>query len=167
MIELRPVMDSDLLYLDTLHDDDEYAFFAVDHRPTEKQLQCQITESLLPTVDFRIVNDASTGEAVGWIRADLDLYNGLAQLGYGFARAYWGQGYATAAVRALVDALFGRNDIHKVWARVDPRNDRSMRVLHRAGFRLEGTQESHLLRRGERVSRALFGLTRARWSERT
>jgi RimJ/RimL family protein N-acetyltransferase len=39
-----------------------------------------------------------------------------------------------------------------------------MRVLEKAGFRLEGVLESHFVRRGERVDRAMFGLTRTNWA---
>ncbi len=151
-IELRTVEADDLSFLDPLHDDEEYAFFAVNHRPARSEIERQILEAGSPAVDFRIVCNATTGEALGWIRADLDFDDGNARLGYGFARQHWGQGYAASAVRIMVDALFDRGDIHKVWARVDPRNERSMKVLQRAGLRLEGTQESHVVRRGERVS---------------
>lgn len=161
---LRPVASDDLPFLDSLHDDETYAFFAVNHRPTRAELERQIAESSGTAVDFRMIC-AGPGEPVGWIRADLDRANALAQLGYGLARAQWGHGYATDAVRIMVNALFGRGDVEKIWARVDPRNDRSLKVLQRAGFFLEGTLQSHFIRRGERVSRALFGLTRGQWRQ--
>jgi RimJ/RimL family protein N-acetyltransferase len=160
MILLRPADAQDAQFLQDLLADDEYAFFAVDRMPSREDLERQITS---PGADFRIVCDARTAEPVGWISADIDVAHGTAAVGYGIARRHWGRGYATQAARAMVALLFSRPEVHKVWARADPRNERSLKVLLNAGLVVEGTLESHFVRRGERVSRVLFGLTRDRW----
>ena len=59
------------------------------------------------------------------------------ELGYIFAPASGGRGYATEAVRALVDLAFGLIGARRVVARVDARNRRSSALLERLGFRLE------------------------------
>jgi RimJ/RimL family protein N-acetyltransferase len=161
-VTLRPVTPPDAGFLASLYNDDEYAFFAIDQVPGAQELAAQIAEADLPTVDFRIACDPQ-GEPVGWVRVDTDPDNGLARMAYGVARRYWGQGYASAAVLLLVDESFKDTALHKLWARVDPRNRRSVGVLERAGFTLEGRLESHFVRRGERVDRLMFGLTRDRW----
>ena len=51
-----------------------------------------------------------------------------------------GQGYATRAVRVLVDHLFETTAVRRVQAEVDPRNAASHRVATRAGLRREGVQ---------------------------
>jgi RimJ/RimL family protein N-acetyltransferase len=160
MILLRPAGRQDAEFLEDLLADDEYAFFAVDGMPSLADLERQITAS---DADFRIVCDARTAEPVGWISAEVDVANGTAAVGYGIARRHWGRGYATLAAREMVALLFARPEVHKVWARADPRNERSLKVLRNAGLIVEGTLESHFVRRGERVSRVLFGLTRDRW----
>jgi RimJ/RimL family protein N-acetyltransferase len=48
--------------------------------------------------------------------------NRLAQIGYTVARQYWGQGYATEAVRGLINYAFSNFPIHRIIASVDPRN---------------------------------------------
>ncbi|MCA1444018.1 GNAT family N-acetyltransferase [Ensifer sp. IC4062] len=58
----------------------------------------------------------------------------LAQIGYTIARQYWGQGYATEAVRGLIEYAFGNFPIHRITASVDPRNAASLRVLEKCGF---------------------------------
>jgi RimJ/RimL family protein N-acetyltransferase len=63
----------------------------------------------------------------------------LAQIGYTIARQHWDQGYATEIVRSLVVYAFGRLDVHRITASVDPRNLASCRVLEKAGF----TKEAH------------------------
>jgi 8-oxo-dGTP pyrophosphatase MutT (NUDIX family) len=52
-------------------------------------------------------------------------------------------GYATRAVRLLVDFAFAELGVRRVQAEVDPRNTASLRVATRAGLRREG------VRRGE------------------
>ena len=59
------------------------------------------------------------------------------EVGYIFAPAAGGQGYATEAIRALVDLAFGPIGARRVVARVDDRNRRSAALLERLGFRLE------------------------------
>jgi RimJ/RimL family protein N-acetyltransferase len=57
----------------------------------------------------------------------------VAELGYSLGRAYWGRGYATEAVRALLDyaRLLG---LHELEAYSFVENPASARVLEKAGF---------------------------------
>jgi len=59
------------------------------------------------------------------------------EVGYIFATAHGGQGYATETVRALLDLAFGRLGARRVVARVDARNLRSRTLLERLGLRQE------------------------------
>ena len=59
------------------------------------------------------------------------------EVGYIFSPAAGGQGYATEAVRALVDLAFGPLGARRVIARVDARNRPSAALLERLAFRLE------------------------------
>jgi aminoglycoside 6'-N-acetyltransferase len=62
---------------------------------------------------------------------------GQAELGFTFASAHQGQGYATEAVRAVVQYAFGQLAIHGVFSRTDARNLQAQRLLERIGFRQE------------------------------
>ena len=68
-----------------------------------------------------------------WLRTS-EADNRLAQVGYTIARPYWSQGYATEAVRGLVEYAFANFPIHRIIASVDPRHTASVRVLEKAGF---------------------------------
>lgn len=59
--------------------------------------------------------------------------------GVTLAPKHQGQGFATEAVRALLDHLFGALHKHRVVASVDPRNTPSVRLMQRLGLR----QEAH------------------------
>lgn len=63
------------------------------------------------------------------------------EIGYVFHPDYSGQGFATEAVRALLDIAFGTYGLHRVTARIDARNLASLRLAERVGMR----QEAHLV----------------------
>ncbi|BAS86817.1 Os03g0794200, partial [Oryza sativa Japonica Group] len=73
-----------------------------------------------------------------------------AELGYVVARAHWGKGVATAAVKRVVAAVFGEVEgLERVEALVDVRNAASQRVLEKAGFRREAVLRSYCVLKGE------------------
>lgn len=78
----------------------------------------------------------TTSELVGTISCRPRAH--LADFGYFLGRSHWGKGYASEAVARVVDLLFLQLDIVRVWATADAANDKSRRVLERAGLRLEG-----------------------------
>jgi ribosomal-protein-alanine N-acetyltransferase len=59
-------------------------------------------------------------------------------LGYCLAQRVWGQGLATEAARAAIDACWLQPQIYRVWAVCDVDNQRSARVLSRLGMLCEG-----------------------------
>ena len=59
-------------------------------------------------------------------------------IGYSLARHAWGNGYASEAVRRLLEYLFQELDLHRVVADCDVANAASIRLLERLGFRREG-----------------------------
>lgn len=61
------------------------------------------------------------------------------EVGYIFAPAHGGKGYATEAVQALLDLAFDRLGARRVVARVDVHNTASRALLERLGLRLEAT----------------------------
>jgi len=61
------------------------------------------------------------------------------ELGFVLARAYWGKGYMTEAVRGLVAWALKQKEIYRVWAGCDTDNVASARVMEKAGMQREGT----------------------------
>jgi RimJ/RimL family protein N-acetyltransferase len=114
-------------------------------------------------------------DAPGWFQyaADLDgvligdlgvnLHENLMQadLGFTLAPAYQGKGYATEAVRGLLDHLFTVKNLHKVSAECDARNTSSARLLERVGFQREGLRRSHTWIKGEWTDDLLYGVLRS------
>jgi len=61
------------------------------------------------------------------------------EMGYYFLEAYWGRGYATEVVNALVE--YGQKELRlpKIVATTHPENQASIHVLEKCGFTFEGT----------------------------
>lgn len=66
-----------------------------------------------------------------------------AEAGYGLARAYWGQGFGSEALRAMVRYGFEQMNLNRIYANTIADNHESVRLLERVGFQLEGTQRNH------------------------
>jgi ribosomal-protein-alanine N-acetyltransferase len=84
---------------------------------------------------------------------------GSAYLGYFVDEAVNGRGYATEAVRKAVRFAFGEAGLHRVQAAVVPRNEASVRVLQKAGFREEGYAERYLRINGVWEDHRIFAIT--------
>ena len=85
------------------------------------------------------------------------------ELGFTLAPDAQGQGYATEAVRAIVDHLFVARGKHRVIASTDPRNERSIALLRRLGFRLEAHHRDSMWFKGAWVDDLIFALLRREW----
>jgi RimJ/RimL family protein N-acetyltransferase len=72
-----------------------------------------------------------------------------AEFGITLAPGFQGRGYATEALRAVLRYLAVDLRKHRVFARVDPRNARSVALLERVGMRWEGHLRESCLLHGE------------------
>ncbi|WP_419885801.1 GNAT family N-acetyltransferase [Paenibacillus sp. B-A-8] len=77
----------------------------------------------------------------------LDFENEKAEIGYDIARAFWGSGYASEAISALLECAFSTLKLNRIEAKVEPENVNSIKVLQKLNFMFEGT-----LRRYEKVN---------------
>jgi RimJ/RimL family protein N-acetyltransferase len=84
--------------------------------------------------------------SVGQVTGDVTLWFQSAEhrggeVGWVFNPDHSGQGYATEAVHAVLHLAFDQLGLHRVVARVDARNDASLRLAARVGMR----REAHLV----------------------
>ena len=70
-------------------------------------------------------------------------------MGYTVDQAYSGSGYATEAVKLLVDYAFEELMLHRIEAGVKPHHEASMRVLEKAGFHTEGIRRKNVQINGQ------------------
>ncbi len=72
-----------------------------------------------------------------------------AWIGYCFNRHFWGKGYATEAIKALLEFGFSKLGLHRIFATSQPDNIASAHVLGKVGMRREGHLRQHLWVKGK------------------
>jgi [ribosomal protein S5]-alanine N-acetyltransferase len=161
---LRPPSLSDVDDYFALSQSPEFALFALREPLNRDAILQRLRRAIeLPWHERPELVVVLDDQLIGWVQLKVDQGDSSASLGYGIAPASWGRGFATEAARAMVDYGFETFGLAKIWARVDPRNLASVRVLEKLGMRLEGVLRSHVVRRGERADRAYYGILRHEW----
>lgn len=168
------------LRLDALHLDDAAALFAYRADPEVARYQGWHPETLVEAENFvrtqltlteppqcrwfqrgiRRIDDGALIGDVGFCLSD-----GQAELGITLAPPAQGKGFAREALQGLFGELFGRLDVHRVHASVDPRNTASMNLLKAVGMRQEAHFRESLWFRGEWVDDVVFGLLAREWAD--
>lgn len=74
------------------------------------------------------------------------------------------KGFATEAVRALCEHAFGRLLLHRVYARIDPANRPSRKVLKKLKFHYEGALLEDKKLNGRWVNQECWGMLRSEWT---
>lgn len=132
---LRRYRESDLRDLSEYLSDPETVAF----EPYEPMSLEEVRENLkwrISTSEMIAVELKATGKMIGNVYLGQRDFQSL-ELGFVFNRAYWGQGLAAEACRAVLDQAFGEGT-HRVFAECDPQNENSWRLLEALGFRREG-----------------------------
>jgi len=83
-----------------------------------------------------VIERRKDSQLLGMISARVDSHKW--ELGYVLARAYWGRGYMTESLRAVIQWALKQTEIHRVWAVCDVNNVGSARVMENAGMKREG-----------------------------
>jgi [ribosomal protein S5]-alanine N-acetyltransferase len=87
-----------------------------------------------------------------------------AVIGYSVDARRAGRGYATEAVKAVVEYAFATLKLHRLETSYQPTNERSGRVLRRLGFTVEGYARDYLYLQGAWRDGILVGLTNPAWT---
>jgi RimJ/RimL family protein N-acetyltransferase len=93
----------------------------------------------------------------------IDPREGGPEIGYWLGVPYWGRGYATEAVRAVIDHAFGgiQHEVLHAGARVS--NPASRRVLEKCGFQWTGVRLSRIRAINSAAPTDRFRLDRRLW----
>jgi RimJ/RimL family protein N-acetyltransferase len=86
-----------------------------------------------------------------------------ADIGYELDPRFWGQGYATEAVKALLDYGFDALKLHRVWAFCLAENEPSWRLMKRVGMRREGVLRQNVRLGGHWVDTYVYALLEEEW----
>jgi len=148
-LELRPFSDADIPAAHRIYSDPEVMRY-VGHGPvrseneTRGMLAAYAAHQATHGFSFWAVVDRATGTLIGDTGLFLSQSDGPeVEVGYTLARGAWGQGYATEAAHACIDAAFGPLDRDAVIALVVPENARSLRVVARLGMTPDGRRHAY------------------------
>ncbi|CAM2362525.1 GNAT family N-acetyltransferase [Listeria seeligeri] len=101
----------------------------------------------------------ATGEIIGTCGFNyIDHENQRAEIAYDLGTRFWKRGYATEAVQALMKWGIESFKLHRMEAKVDPRNEASISLLQKLGFQEEG-----LLRDYEKIGTEFQDLKLFSW----
>ena len=85
-------------------------------------------------------------DIIGTLTIRVDKNNNKGELGYWIGRDFWGNGFATEAVKRMIGYAFIDLNLNKIWATTLSRNKASIMVLEKVGLQKEGTlKENRLL----------------------
>lgn len=111
-----------------------------------------------------ITQKAGAKQTIGLVSAALAAACDI-ELGYILAPTVWGKGFASEAVRALVDIVFGLTQANRILAQSRVNNLGSRRVLEKNGFAFLESGLDFLPARGGLHPCDRFQLDRSRWAE--
>ena len=95
------------------------------------------------------------GEVVGGIGLN-KIEGHKAEIGYWLAEKYWGQGIMTQAVKLVTEFGFKKLKLKRIYAYVFSWNKASMKVLEKAGYKLEGILRKDVKKNNKFIDTYLF-----------
>jgi ribosomal-protein-alanine N-acetyltransferase len=135
-----------------------------------------LTESSFRARVIRSAQEFSSGVAAPlflFSRHDGELLGGLTigHIRRGAAQTWMGerhagQGHMTAGLELAIGYIFDQLALHRIEAACIPENDRSIRLLEKAGFQREGYMKEFLKIRGEWRDHLLYGLVSTKDNKR-
>jgi len=112
---------------------------------------------------FAICTDDRPVGGIG-LSPGTDIERVNAEIGYWLGAKYWGKGYATEAVRALIDYAFADLEFTALQSSVRVTNAASRRVLEKCGFQWNGVGLCRIRAIGSSVPVDRFRLERGIWT---
>ena len=80
-------------------------------------------------------------------------------------KEYWGQGYGSDAIRALLGFAFREMNLHRVYLSVYDYNERAIRCYEKCGFRHEGRLRKARFSDGQYRDELMMGILRQEFEE--
>ncbi|SMC58398.1 GNAT family N-acetyltransferase [Lentzea albidocapillata] len=139
-------------------------------RSAAAQREWAQTTSLKKPADDRVllaVESLAGGVLAGMVSTgEIDHRAGRFMYGVAIGTEHKGRGYATEAVRLLLNFMFGERRFHKCEASVWAFNDASIAFHRKLGFTEEGRLRDHEFFAGRHHDVVLFGMTAAEFAAR-
>ncbi|MBW8359927.1 MAG: GNAT family N-acetyltransferase [Weeksellaceae bacterium] len=95
------------------------------------------------------IREKAVGKLIGIIGLHHNMEHHKAEIGYWLGREYWGKGYLTEALKAVLIFGFGELKLNKLYATHFLYNPASGRVMQKAGMEYEGLLKQEYFHQGE------------------
>ena len=113
---------------------------------------------------FKAVIHRERGELIGFISlGDMNRYKGYAELEFAITADCRNRGYATEAVKCMVDYGFSKLGLAVIAAWVRSHNTESLRVLEKSGFVFEGRLRKHARDHSDTLC---YSMLREEWEDK-
>jgi ribosomal-protein-alanine N-acetyltransferase len=153
--DLFPILQTPRLTLREIQPSDASQFFALRSNPKVRAYTGRVPCTEVAEVEIwmnQIKDGFANKEALLWVLeetstglviGDVCFWRFLkqhlrAELGYELSPAYWGKGYMSEALKAVLRFGFEQLHVHSIEANVTPANKASIDILLRNGFKQEG-----------------------------
>lgn len=101
----------------------------------------------------------NSNELIGYCGLfDIDTECNKAEIGYGLLKNYWGMGLMSKIVDELVNFGFNDMKLHKIYAKIDPENSASIKVIKNNNFIYEGLLKDDAYARNKYFDMAIYSL---------
>ena len=112
-----------------------------------------------PETLFCIAGDGRAIGSIGFsIHTDVERFS--AEIGYWLAEPFWGRGIMTNALKAVTKYALFTHDLQRIYALPYQWNPASMRVLEKAGYKLEGRMRHSAFKDNQLIDQFLYAFTR-------
>lgn len=121
----------------------------------DAQTWIMIANASQPITNFALEINGEAAGGIGFILQP-DVYHKSAEIGYWLSEKYWNQGIVTEAVKAITEYGFTQLDLERIFAGVFAWNQKSARVLEKAGYTLEGKLNKSIFKDGKLINSLLY-----------
>jgi ribosomal-protein-alanine N-acetyltransferase len=105
-----------------------------------------------------LAHEKSHGALIGQVSLSRFFHPAQANIGFGVATEYWGQGYATEMVTRFIGFGFDQIGLHRICADVAVENRRCRRALEKIGMTYKGTARDCIWAQGRWWTEAKYAI---------
>lgn len=167
-VSLRPAEEADIPFLRENEQNPRVRASRSVHKPVDVDWAMQRLGGTMGRNDDTLGLLICAGERpVGFIYLIREQPNAqvfrFGELAYWITPSEWGNGYATAASKLLLDHAFDELGLHRIEASTFSTNDASKRVLEKLGFTEEGQAREAARVEGKWTDKTRFSLLETDW----
>jgi [ribosomal protein S5]-alanine N-acetyltransferase len=87
-----------------------------------------------------------------------------AEIGYQLMQQYWRKGYSLEALKSIIQFGFEKMGLHSIEGNVNPKNDPSIKLLEKLGFKQEAYFKENFYYNGKFLDSLIYSLLVSNWN---